>query len=182
MKPEIGIPYDSRNDLGYGRTKEKFHKQRARAQSYPYPEPDLFDEEEVEEVISDKNIEKMMKKVPTMGYKITDPHDDASAEKFYYVAGNTKLSDCFNRIDNVLVEVEATGKSINPVPGLHKGKNVMLGTQQGRALYIRSGSPVRTGTYKGWSKAHIPYEDEETDNEDHPNTLQDLIKIMLDEE
>ena len=182
MKPEIGIPYDSRNDLGYGRTKEKFHKQRSRAQSYPYPDADDFDSDSVDDVLSDEEASKLIKKIPTMGYQITDPHNDASTDKFYYAAGNTKLSDCFARIDQVLAEVEATGKSINPVPGLHKGKNVMLGTQQGRALYIRSGSPVRTGTYKGWSKAHIPYEDESIEDEDHPNTLQDLINLMLDEE
>ena len=182
MKPEIGIPYDSRNDLGYGRTKEKFQKQRPRAQTYPYPEPDQFDSDSVDDVLTDKEVDKLIQKIPTMGYKINDPMDDASTDKFYYVAGNTKLSDCFIRPDDILKEVEATGKSISPVPGLHKGKNVMFGTQQGRALYIRSGSPVRTGTHKGWSKAHIPYEDESSDEEDHPNTLDDLISLMLDEE
>ena len=182
MKPEVGIPYDSRNDLGYGRTKEKFHKQRSRAQTYPYPEPDMFDSESVEDVASDEQIKKITKKVPTMSYTKHDTRDDASTDHFYYVAGNTKLSDCFERIDDVLTEVEATGKSISSVPGMHKGKNVMFGTQQGQALYIRSGSPVRTGTHKGWSKAHIPYEDEESDSQEHPNTLEDLIDLMLGEE
>ena len=94
MKPEIGIPYDSRNDLGYGRTKEKFHKQRSRSQSYPYPEADQFDSDSVDDVLSDEEADKLIQKIPTMGYQINDPNDDASTDKFYYVAGNTKLSDC----------------------------------------------------------------------------------------
>lgn len=171
---------DTRTDLGYGRSSDKYQKPRSRGSNFPYPSPDQIDSDDVDLDLSPEDIEGLVKKVPDLAYLAIDPNDDASTDHFYFAAGNTKLSDCFYRVDSVLTEVEVAARSMSPVPGMYKDKDVLFGTQDGPALYIKDHPMKRTGSLKGWSKA--PKAIIDVENEDHPNTLQDLIDLMLSEE
>tara|TARA_Y100000593_G_scaffold76398_1_gene141193 strand:- start:59 stop:592 length:534 start_codon:yes stop_codon:yes gene_type:complete len=171
---------ETRSDLGYGRTSDKYQKSRSRGGSFPYPDPDQINSEDIDVELSPEDIAGIIKKVPGMAYLASDPNDDASTDHFYFAAGNTKLSDCFYRTDSVLLEVEVASRSMSPVPGMYRDKNVLFGTQDGPAMYIKDHPMKRTGSLKGWSKA--PETIIDVEDEDHPNTLQDLIDLMLSEE
>lgn len=176
MRSGLKFSLDTRNDLGYGKTKDSFHRPRKRAGTFPYTEtPEELDaEEDLESQIA------VSKKNPDRYYQKLDPGDAASTDHFYFAAGNTKLSDCFSRIDDVLVEVDAAHNSMSSVPGLHRGKMTGIGTQGGHSLYITNQPPRKTGGLEGWSKAPPPFEDDS--NEDQLLTLQDLIDAMISEE
>ena len=185
MKSDHNLNLDTRADLGYGRSSDKLHKPRQRAGSFPYTDPDQLDKMDIdqdEEILDLDSLVDLMKKMPDAGYKITDPYAGNGVDHFYFAGGNTKLSDCFHYPDSILIEVEATGRSITPVPGLHKGKNVMRSTQAGSAKYIKNTSLNRIGDLRGWSKAPRPIIDDADESEDHPNTLKDLIDLMAKEE
>ena len=87
--------YDSRNDLGYGRNSNKFHKPRSLNNSFPYREQsslsqeDDFDEEE-------ESLEAIASKLYI--HTKSDPFSRKSTNPFYFAAGNTKLADCFFRV------------------------------------------------------------------------------------
>lgn len=180
MIPVTNGNLDTRQNLGYGRSSNKHHKKRMRGTHFPYTNPDQLDDMEdgTEPTLASSNAIKS--KLPNKDYVASDPGDDQSTDHFYFAAGNTKLSDCFNRIDSVLSEVEVARSSMAPVPGMYKGKDVLFGTQDGPAMYIKDQTAKRTGSLKGWSQAPAPLEDDITDP--HPNTLQDLIDLLVKEE
>ena len=180
MIPVTNGNLDARQNSGYGRSSEKYHKKRTRGAHFPYTNPDQLDDMEDESEPSLASSKAVKSKLPNKDYLAMDPNDDQSTDHFYFAAGNTKLSDCFYRIDSVLSEVEVASRSMAPVPGMYKDKDVLFGTQDGPAMYIKDRSAKRTGSLKGWSKAPAPIEDDTT--EPHPNTLQDLIDLLVKEE
>ncbi len=68
----------------------------------------------------EETVKSIRSKVPTV-YK-TEPLAYKSVDPFYFVAGNTKLSDCFYRTDTVLEEIHALGDSMSPIPSLYRTK------------------------------------------------------------
>ena len=101
---------DSRNDLGYGRSSLQFSKPRSSGQEFPYIKVELLDaevDEEDIEMVSDKM------RVPR------DYDPSAYADPFYYVAGNTKLS-----------EMRAS-TSISPFPSLYSKRDGHIGSKTG---------------------------------------------------
>ena len=111
--------YDSRNDLGYGRTSNKFHKPRSMGGSYPYGERSEFDiETEWEDEETHKAIDSKI-----LHHQKSDPYSKKSTNPFYFAAGNTKLSDCFFRTDEILEEVHALSNSLVPVPGMTRKRD-----------------------------------------------------------
>lgn len=180
MNTHMSSPHDARNDLGYGVSKEKFHSQRKSAEIYPYieDEGDLeeFEDEETEKAIGNNSINPLR----------TDFFSSAGANPFYFVAGNTKLSDCFERPDLVLSEVFALGDSMSPVPANKKGMKTSASSgasfPQGVTSYRRTGS--KRGYFsspppKKNNSENIPKDDEEDNSIENLRDLarkQDMIK------
>lgn len=173
MKTATQLPYDQRLDLGYGRTKSKFHTPRSGPASFPYTEPasDLGDEEELP---YEDGTNPVRAKIPTANYHTSDHYAGTGTNPFYFAAGNTKLSDCFVRPDDVLAEIESTGKSMTSVPGMYRGKGKNFSRGGHSAKYITTQSYRRTGDLYGWSK---PILDPEEENEEPIYTLADLLDV-----
>ena len=103
---------DSRNDLGYGRSDPKFHTPKTFASSkFPYLDEDLD--------LDDIDLDFTDEELRNLSSKISGPHDyDHSGghyDPFYYVAGNTKLSEI------------TVSKGISPIPDLYKNRDGHVG-------------------------------------------------------
>ena len=181
---------DSRTDLGYGTTKPKYHLPRQSNDQFPYKTPDQYDLDDIE--IDDETLSNSNKGV--IDYHRGDPYANNKNNPFYFVAGNTKLSDCFWKTDSVLLEIASFGDSMSPMPHAVAGRSNSLTGFSGAGGYPGAGgtNPKRTGSYQGWSKAPPQskiaqkYEneiDKMNDFEDNVfYTVQDLIKIIDDNE
>lgn len=137
---------DARTGLGYGLSKNKFHKPKKMNNTYPYAEVDdlpEYDDEESKAAIQKKA--KNRGKTSGFSLKTNDP--------FYFAAGNIKLSDCFERPDLVLQEIFALGASMSPVPQTSRTKSTSLGRGSGSSFVPGVGSYKRTGTKKGYFSA-----------------------------
>jgi hypothetical protein len=163
---------DARSDLGYGKIQPTFQNQRQRGSQFPYVEPS----EDVSDVeIDDESLSAVGKKSPN--YLANDPY--ATSDPFYFVGGNTKLSDCFWKIDSILNEVNTFGNSLVAIPGLYKGMGPGLGNS-GASFPSKGsagGNAKMTGSKQGWSskppKSKIEIENEKNDLDDI-FTLKDL--------
>ncbi len=166
-----GTPHDTNPDRGYGRSSDRLHKPRQMGSVYPY-----IEEDEVGEYEDEGSSTAISKKVHTPVK--TDPLSKIGTNPFYFVAGNTKLSDCFERPDEVLKEVQALGDSMSPVP--MRTKKVSFGRGAGSSFPSGVGNFKRTGTKKGYFSAppkpkFQPKEKLFIDDEDVPiKNLRDL--------
>ena len=184
VEQQITAQKDSRNDLGYGTTKEKFHRSRSLGSTFPYVEKSRLETQEDDIEVSSTAKKTINKKI--LRYTQTDslPHNDP----FYFAAGNTKLSDCFWRINKVLKEVAAFSDSMTPVPQAYKHRGPSMTGYTSAAPYPGAGGAnyKRTGSLKGWSKSppEVQFYDEESDlaDEDPIYTLKDLSKKLKKEE
>ena len=172
--------YDARTGLGYGTLSPRFHKNRSANSSFPYTDPDNYDVDDVE--VSDDALEAIGNKV--LDYSPVDHLSAKRAEPFYFAGGNTKLSDCFWRIEKVLAEIAAFGDSMSPIPQLHSKKGTSL-TGYGPATPFPGGGGTsyrRTGSTRGYSKSPPPskvaaeQEGDEVDEEGDIYSLKDLAK------
>jgi hypothetical protein len=177
--------HDSRSDKGYGRVTPRTLNPRSKGSHYPYVEPDLHADDDVD--VDDESLEAVGSKVDTANYIQTDPYADAKISPFYYVAGNTKLSDCFFRTDKVLLEIEAMSNSMYSMPTMYKGHNVMFGGSNGHTQHLTTQPMHRTGDVYGWTRLRGRFlPDDEVDHEvpvddddvDATNTLKDLIDLI----
>ena len=113
--------YDDRTGLGYGLTRNRFHSPRLAQGTYPYKVDSLddteFDDEESRAAINKK----------VVSLYINDPMAAASTDPFYFAAGNTKLSDCFFRIEKVLKEIATFSDSMAPIPANSRPSPPMSG-------------------------------------------------------
>lgn len=154
-----GTPHDAMTDSGYGSIKPRFHVPRSKNPVYPYIDPDIeeeYDDDESEVAITSKI------DFPFVGDTF------ATKDPFYFVAGNTKLSDCFERPDQVLAEIHAMGSSMSPIPNLYKNKGPGLGGSSGASFVPGVGSFKRTGSKKGYFSPppDVNFDGEEIINDD----------------
>ena len=175
--------YDSRQDLGYGTNNPKFHHPRTQSDNYPYRDFDPYQDDEPADEESASSVRSK-----SVEYFPTDHFAGGGTDSFYFVGGNTKLSDCFWRIENVLLEITAFGDSMVSVPQLHKNIGPTTSGYNSAFPYQGGGGSnyKRTGTLRGWSKsppplkvvAKIDAEKEEGDfaNDGDIYTLIDLAK------
>jgi hypothetical protein len=147
---------DSRNDLGRGLTKDKFHKPRMKGSTFPYVEPDQEIEQdenfEDENLISLKSIRKKYNQ-----YQPSDFYADRKIDKFY--VSTIKLADCFERPDEVLKEINALGDTMAPIPQKYKNKSKM-GLPGASSKYPTGSRHYRSpGSKQGWfsppPKTHV---------------------------
>jgi len=177
---------DARSDLGYGTTNPKFFLPRSLGSVYPYVEPDPYEDEEEPD---EEDVEALRKK--STGYVATDSLAGNGTDPFYFVGGNTKLSDCFWRTDDVLEEIAALGDSMASIPQMYKGKGASLTGYEAAFPYQGAGGTNyrRTGSLQGWSKSpplsKAASEDDFNDSEDYEEedpiyTLVDLAKKNIE--
>ena len=161
--------HDSRKGLGYGQLKNRFHSPRKLASVFPYQDLDPYENDDFEDLESENAVDLKMQQTP-----LVTRGDRKSADPFYFTSGNTKLSDCFFRIDDILLEVHALANSMSPIPNLYKGPKVGSGS----ASYITGKNFKRTGSKSGFSSAPPPINDEEDENEETFYDLSGLAKIL----
>jgi len=164
---------DFNTGKGYGLATDRFHKSRKQNSNFPYNDKDEYsleyDDEPDEEALN-----SIGRKI--LNYKVSDFLSSKSANQFYFVAGNTKLSDCFYRIDKVLLEVEALGYSMSPIPS--------SGTKRmgsGGSSFIKSGNYKRTGTKRGYFSPPPPVvfaDEHEQEETEEIYTIKDFSKIL----
>ena len=136
-----GTPHDTNSDLGYGRTSSRLHKPRQMSSTYPYIEDTDVPEYEDEETEASIHLKT--------NYPVRlDTYSLGGSGPFYFVAGNTKLSDCFERPDKVLKEIHALGDSMSPIP--MRTKKVSFGRGAGSSFPSGVGSFKRTGSKRGY--------------------------------
>jgi len=138
-KPSSGKlgSFDDRSDLGYGKTKAKYHKQRQQGSQYPYIDKDehalddISPEDDENEFlgIEDEAIRRFGLDVGT-----TDPGADASTQRDSFVDGNTRMSE--------------TALSSNQVFNSKNG--VATGPQSARGITNNPSTRVATGSKQGW--------------------------------
>ena len=158
---------DTKDDLGYGRIKPRYHVDRALGGStFPY-----WDESEgmhVDDVELEDELEDDVR-AKTFAPQGQDPLAKNGTNPFYYVAGNTKLGE--GMVTN----------SISPVPGMYKNKRRTAsgGKLVGRTARGDASTNAPTfdrGSKNGWSA--MPYDEES----DEPiETLEDLADKQLRE-
>jgi len=171
---------DSRTGLGYGITEPVYHHSRNLNSSYPYVDYDFLEDEDVE--VDEDSAKSITKK--SIDYYVTDPLSSNSTDSFYFVGGNTKLSDCFWRTDIILSEISAFGDSMVSIPQLNSRRGNSISGYSAAFSFPGGGgsSYKRTGTLRGWSKSppplEIELEDEESEfsEEDDTYSLKDLAK------
>ena len=161
--------HDSRQGLGYGLSNNRFHVPRKLSSAFPYLDEDPYQEEELDDPETKFYIDSKLQKTPQGG-----AGDKKSVDPFYFVAGNTKLSDCFFRFEKVISEITALSNSLSPVPNLYKGP--VIG--KGAAPYLTTGSPVRKGSKKGFSSSPPVVLGAEEEEDDNFYDLYDLSKIL----
>ncbi len=171
---------DSRTGLGYGLNSTVYQQPRNLNSSYPYNDPDFLDDMDIED--DEDSIKSVTKK--SLDYYMIDPLAANSTDPFYFVGGNTKLSDCFWRTDIILYEISAFGDSMASVPQLNSPRGPALGGRSPAFPFPGGGgsSYKRTGTLQGWSKApphvesELEYEESGFSEEDDIYSLKDLAK------
>ena len=178
----IGKPYarDARSDLGYGRIEAKFHTEYQQSSNYPYIDDDI--DLPAEDVISDEDVDKFVKKVGSDHLR-SDFGAEAGTDPFYFAAGNVKLSDAFFRTEQLIEAMTTFSNSMSPAPQIYKSKKNSLGRASGASFPSGVGSSKKTGSRRGFSAAPplpklvavLDYEDD-TGEEEEAYTLKDLAK------
>jgi len=152
------------SDKGYGNF-GNMQKERQRNSEYPYTE----ESDPVEYDSVDPSVKRKIKKKTANFAGKTDFHSKLGTDKFYFVGGNTKLSDCFIQPGVVLEKIVSFARMINPVPGMYKGKK----TAGGSSFPNGVGNFQGIGMTAGWASAPPDFDDaylekyeEEDDNLD----------------
>lgn len=170
-----GLSHDSRTDLGYATTKQKFHAPRQKGSSFPYEEePDPIDDLE-EPALDYETLKKIDNKVSTP-YNSHDSLIGRTADSFYLIGGNSRVAIG-----------EAVAKGMVPFPGMYK-KRIQVGGGANSPKLVAPGQYNRTGTYRGWSHAPIPAdeiihksEDDyvESTDEDNVEKVRSIVRSIL---
>ncbi|MBP04973.1 MAG: hypothetical protein CMA72_09355 [Euryarchaeota archaeon] len=161
---------DTRNDLGYGRTKLKFSKPRPSASSYPYS---MNDEQEKEsENLQDVEVEDVPRKAMTKvrrHVRVNDFGAAAGTDPFYYAGAATKISE---------------QQSANSKGGI--GVTLPAGIGSSTSGFRSITRP--TGTKRGFSSAPYTIDNSETKNrlvdfvDDDDKSLRLFVRTILAKE
>lgn len=175
---------DAKTGLGYGILNPNKQLPQQLGAEFPYYEQeDSIDEEPLD----DETTNAVSKKYT--GYRPSDFSGASGNDPFYFVGGNTKLSDCFWRTERVLQEIATFSDSMTPVGGYYKGMGPSMGGSGAAFPYQGGGgsNAKRTGSKAGWSMSppmnkQQANEKEENDVEDQIFTLSDLADKNLADE
>jgi len=180
LRRGAGAYKDTRDDLGYGRNSNHFHKPRSKGEAFPYA--NVKDEEviEDEEVMSDEDLQKFINKIATP-YKSSDSLIKRSRDSMYKAGGNKPVGPSLG---------EQAGKGLAPFPAMYK-KRIQVGGGVNSPMAIDPGQYPRTGTKRGWSlapeepaldAANITYSEYESGEDPNLIKLRKVIRYILDQE
>ncbi len=172
--------YDDKAGLGYSPVKPSGRFEPRQLQGdFPYTDPDPYEDLDDEEGVFDADDLDAFVVAVNMGYKPSDYLSAAGNDPFYFVAGNTKLSEL------------SVSRGISPMPDLYKKRQASAG---GGASPASSHQPTfrtrantqPTGTKHGWSRAPKPLDIVEPDPvyhlddmpTDDERTLTNLRKLI----
>ena len=149
--------YDDKAGLGYSPVKSSGRFEPRQLQGdFPYIDPDPYSELDDEEALELYDIDAFVTAV-NMGYRPSDYLSAAGNDPFYFVAGNTKLSEL------------TVSKGISPMPDLYKKRQASAGggaspanTHQPTFRTRKNTQP--TGTKYGFSRAPKPMDIVEPEN------------------
>ena len=108
----------------------------------------------------------------------TDTYALGGTDPFYFAAGNTKLSDCFDRPDKVLEEVHALGDSMSPIP--MRTKKTSFGRGGGSSFPSGVGNFKRTGSKRGYFSS--PPRNKIDDNVEEEDLSIENLKDLADKQ
>tara|TARA_Y100000996_G_scaffold378113_1_gene330571 strand:+ start:314 stop:928 length:615 start_codon:yes stop_codon:yes gene_type:complete len=177
----VSAPHDARTDTGYGKLNPDKQLSRQQNSDFPYLTPDQYDLDDVEEEEEDLIRQK------SVSYITNDPYAGSAVNPFYFVGGNTKLSDCFTRPDDVLLEIGAMQSSMNTMPHIYKGRSA---SGKGATAYGTTGNFRRTGSQRGYtsppppSKIAVQLDAERNPDDGEPEVkdFEHALEIMRDTE
>ncbi len=136
-----GLSFDTRTDLGYGRTSNNFQQPRAKASSYPYIEEDEY-ADDVDLDLEISVLQRLVNKTSSP-YKSDDSLIGRSRDNGAFVSGNTPIMHMGEM---------AVAKGMVPFPDMYKGR-IQVGGGVNSPMAYTPGTPIRTGTERGWSYA-----------------------------
>ena len=166
-------PHDANLDKGYGKLNPDKQLSRQQNSVYPYLTPDQYDLEDVEEPEEEDLMRQ--KSIP---FVTNDTFAGSAVNPFYFVGGNTKLSDCFERPDDVLIEIGVMQSSMNTASHIYKGRGP---SGKGAAVYAKTGNFRRTGSKRGYtSPPPLPKIAVQLDSERNPDDGEPEIKDFVD--
>ena len=137
----LGAYTDTRSDLGYGKSVDKFHKPRSKGGAFPYTEEDQYAEaDNLEEIEDEELLRKFVNKIMTPG-KSDDSLIGRSADRDAKVNGNKPIGPSLGE----------AGVGMVPFPNMYK-KRVQVGGGVNSPTAISPGGYQRSGSKKGWSQ------------------------------
>ena len=164
---------DARTDLGRGTTKPKFHLPRSKGSTFPYVEPD--DHTDDDEPEDERSLEAIAGK--SLNHYRADAYSARTADKFY--VSSIRLSACFERTDEVLLEVHALGDSMSPIPVPRQ--KITVGMPGASTKYPTGSKHYRSpGSKQGWfSPPPKKWVDPEDEFDEPIFNLEDLADKVL---
>ena len=163
-----GLSHDSNTDLGYGKVADKFHKQRQSASSYPYVEED--EHEDIDDLFSSDLMKGVANKMATP-FRSHDALIGRSIDHSSFMGGNNRVGIG-----------EGVAKGLVPFPNMYK-KRIQVGGGANSPKLVAPGQYNRTGTYRGWSHAPVPADQQivsGTEEEDENlKKVRALVKAVL---
>ena len=176
----LGAYTDTRSDLGYGKSVDKFHKPRSKGGAFPYVEEDQYaDVGELEEIEDEALLRKFVNKIMNPG-KSDDSLIGRSADRDAKVNGNKPIGPSLGE----------SGSGMVPFPGMYK-KRLQVGGGVNSPTAISPGGYQRSGTKKGWSQAPVPPADDnanikysELEMDEDPNIvrLRKVVNHIIDQQ
>ena len=179
---------DARDDLGYGRLNPSGHVPKQLGRSvYPYIEADE-DLEDVETFMDEDEEEELHRMISApSGYDPGGGHYDP----FTFAGSNTSLNGP-SHIGESFGSIGVSGKSMVPIPAMHKGRgqSTVGGTRTGTARGEGStmSATIDTGDRWGWSNPLYKEIDTDLENEynytlediaDEQDDLRECIRLIL---
>jgi len=155
---------DTRRGLGYGTSVPSGRSEpRISQSSYPYGDPDPYEDvlDDIDDIGDDEFITKMLG-----NYSGHDPLP--VVDPFYYVGGNTKLSEALG-----------VGSGMSPFPNMYNKRAAAVGGFSTEPAY-KTGSSRRTGSKRGYFSP--PPEAASVEADRHDVIVDRLKDILSDDE
>ena len=160
--------YDSRNDLGLGKTQSQFFSHRNSQDTYPYnkEDDDFESEEDFEDIDPHKFLNKLLPRPRT------DSLSYRSVDNQYYTPGASTRFD-MGKLGEAIGS-RSSRTSMVPMPDLYKNKQAVIG---GANSWNANHKDIQhtKGTKNGYAKGHIVYKDEISAWEDEKNDADDPV-------
>jgi hypothetical protein len=159
----LRLNHDDKKGLGYGVLDPQYDDPRQSQGYYPYLDPDVHVANE-EEMLDDEELDVFVAKT-NAGYLPSDFLAPAFTDPFYFVAGNTKISDCIYRENNVSFESTSGKTPMHELVLKETGLSEYRGRKHGPMLRTGTAFPYpggggtsykRTGSVSGYSHSPPP--------------------------